>query len=103
MSQLLRRAQLAEDRELIARCAAAAALLGVEGPTEWAQRKAWDFAITKGWEGDGPSSVNISDASIVARVAELAGKRLPEPEPEPEGPEDEDEGPEETGSEMETP
>lgn len=83
MSKLLRRASLAEDRELIARCAAAAALAGVESPNEWAQQNAWQFAITDGWDVEGPSGQTISDAAVIARVAELTGSPPPEPEPDP--------------------
>ncbi len=82
MSELLRQAQLAEDRSLIARCAAAAARAGVEQPGEWAQRNAWTLAVTPGWESVRVEG-DISDAAVVAAVARLIGG-APEPKPEPE-------------------
>lgn len=103
MSKLLRQAELAEDRHLIARCSAAAATVGVAAPSDWAQAHRWDLAVTPGW-GDFDSQSGISDAQIVERVCALSGVVLPaEPEPEPEPDDGHEENAPDDGAETETP
>jgi hypothetical protein len=76
MSKLLKQAELAEDRYLLARCNSAAARAGIPSPADWVQSNRWTLAVTPGWE-DAATQTDITDEQILDRVAELHAPPTP--------------------------